>query len=180
MIRILDKITTKKLIRSVIDVTNLSDILVRARLNQVFGKITNVCAYTNNIVCIYCRKVDTLGNIMCTNSGRMYKTSEGGSCGSNNLVYQNRFCEHFYDWRNLKYQAKAPPSALDKKPSAVAKHFCLNGHGLDDIKIQILEHISQTTHAEKHFETQQNKGTSLDIPVENSGTNGFKYYVEYS
>ncbi len=65
---------------------------------------------------------------MCTNSGRMYNTPEGGSCGSNNLVYlvickvchkqyvgetsrtlKQRFYEHFYYWRNLKYQAKAPP-----------------------------------------------------------------------
>ncbi len=133
--------------------TNLRNILVRARirfpstkrLNQVSGKITNICVYTNNIVCIYCPKVDTSGNIMCTNSGR-YKTPEGRSCGSNNLLYlvtckvchkqyvgetsrtlKQRFYEHFYDWRNLKYTAKAPSSALDKKPSAVAKHFCLNG-----------------------------------------------------
>ncbi len=75
--------------------TNLSDILVNARirfpstkrLNQVSRKITNVSVYTSNIVCIYCPKVDTSGTIMSTNSGRMYKTPDGGSCGSNNVVY---------------------------------------------------------------------------------------------
>ncbi len=30
---------------------------------------------------------------------------------------------------------------LTKKKSAVAKHFCLTGHCLDDVKIQILEFI---------------------------------------
>ncbi len=47
------------------------------------------------------------------------------------------------DWRNLKYPARAPPSVLDKKPPAVAKHFCLTGHCLDDVKIQILEFIGK-------------------------------------
>ncbi len=140
--------------------TNLKDILVKARirfpstkrLNQVSGKITNVCVYTSNIVCVYCPKVDTGGKIMCTNTGRMYKTPKGGSCGSNNVVYlvtckvchkhyvgetsrTLRFYEHFYDWKNLKYPARAPPSVHNINHSAVAKDICLDGHK------QILEHI---------------------------------------
>ncbi len=130
------------------------------RLNQVSGKITNTCIYTCNIVCNFCPKVDTSGKIMCTNSTRTYSTPQGGSYGCNNLVYlvtckichkqyvgetsrtlKQRFYEHFYDWRNLKYPARAPSSVLDKKPSAVVKHFCLTGHCLDDVKIQILEFI---------------------------------------
>ncbi len=148
--------------------TNLRDILVKARirfpstkrLNKVSGKITNVCVYISNIVCIYCPKVDTSDKIMSTNSGRKYKTQDGGSWGSNNVVYlvtwkvchkqyvgetfrtlKQRFYEHFYDWINLKYPAKAPPSLLHKNSSAVAKHFCLNEHSLDDVKIQILQYI---------------------------------------
>ncbi len=35
------------------------------------------------------------------------------------------------------------------------------------------------THTEKHHKTQENWRTSLDIPAEDFGTNGFKYYGEY-
>ncbi len=148
--------------------TNLRDILVKARIrfpsakrrNQVSGKITNVCVYTSNIVCVYCPKVDTGDKIMSTNTGRMYKTPEGGSYGSNNVVYlvtcklcykqyvgntsrtlKQRIYEHFYDWKNLKYPARAPSSVQNINHLAVSKHFCLDGHNLDDVKIQILKHL---------------------------------------
>ncbi len=51
---------------------------------------------------------------MCTNTGRMYKTPEGG---------------------------RASPSVQNINHSAMAKPFCLNRDKLDDVKIQILEHI---------------------------------------
>ncbi len=103
---------------------NLSDILCHTRirfpptlrLNQVSGKIMNTCVYTSNIVCNFCPKVDTSGEILSTNSTRTYSTPQGGSCGYNNLVYlvtckifnkqyvgetsrtlKQRFYEHFYD-----------------------------------------------------------------------------------
>ncbi len=148
--------------------TNLRDILVKARikfpstkrLNQVSGKITNVCVYTSNIVCVYCPKADTGAKLCALTQVGCIKHQKGGSCGSNKVAYlvtckvchkqyvgetsrtlKQRFNEHFYNWKNLKYPARAPPSVHNVNHSAVAKHFCLDGHKLDDGKIQILEHI---------------------------------------
>ncbi len=39
--------------------------------------------------------------------------------------------EHFYDWRNLKNHQNVLPSALNRKLSVVAKHFCTTNHNLD-------------------------------------------------
>ncbi len=69
----LDVIHHKKIIIGHSRNTNLRNILVKARirfpsikrLNQVSGKITNVCVYTSNIVCVYCPKSRQWGAKLC-------------------------------------------------------------------------------------------------------------------
>ncbi len=56
---------------------------------------------------------------------------------------------------------KHPPSALDKKPSAVAKQFCLNGDNLDGVKLHILEHILKPPMLKSTTKHRKVKGTSL-------------------
>ncbi len=108
-------------------------------------------------MCNFCPKVDTSGKILYQLHKNIHHTRRwqlrlqqfGLSCYLQDLPYvgetsrtlKQRFYEHFYYWRNLKYPARAPPGVLDKKTGAAAKHFCLNGHCLEDVKIQILEFI---------------------------------------
>ncbi len=74
---------------------NLSYILVKSRirypptrrLNQISGKINNVCVYTSNIKCDYCLKIDTWGKMVWSNTKGKYKGPKDGTCDKNNLVY---------------------------------------------------------------------------------------------
>ncbi len=61
------------------------------------------------------------------------------------IIHSPEQCDdYFINYSNLiinLIMTSLLTSGLDKKPSAVAKYFCLNGHSLDDVKIQILENI---------------------------------------
>ena len=154
---------------------NLQDILVKSRIRfppkqknfQISGKETNICVYTDETRCIYCPKLDLSGTVTCTNTGRTYKTPEGGSCGCNNLVYlvtckkckcqyvgetlrtlKERFYGHFYDIRNAKNPNLAPISVRSKPLTSMAKHFGCSTHSIEDVKIQILEFIKKPPRAE--------------------------------
>ena len=147
---------------------NLRDKLVRARANpitkhknQISGRINNPCAYANNDNCKYCNKMLITGKITSSVTKRDYTVPDTGTCGSNNLVYlitctkcntqyvgetgntiNQRFYHHFYDIKNLSDPLNAPPSMRDKTYSPLAKHFATNDHTLDDMSIQIIEHLT--------------------------------------
>ncbi len=147
---------------------NLQDLLVKARLNgptrslaQTSGRINNPCFYTSNITCRYCPIMDRTGTIMSTVTKRSYTTPQGGSCGSNNLVYlvtctkcskqyvgetsnsiNKRFYQHLYENKHLKDPDNAPPCMSGKTPNPLPNHFAQADHSHLDIKIQILEFIT--------------------------------------
>ncbi len=146
---------------------NLQDLLVKARVNgptvskhQISGKINNPCFYTSNIVCRYCPKMDRCGTIKSNVTGRTYTTPQGGSCGSNNLIYlvtctkcskqyvgetsnslNQRFYQHLYENKHLKDPLNAPPSMVDKIPNPLPKHFAQADHTHLDMKVQIVEYV---------------------------------------
>ncbi len=147
---------------------NLQDMLVRARVNgptkslaQTSRRINNPCFYTSNINCCYCQKMDRTGKIMSTVTGRSYTTAQGGSCGSNNLVYlvtctkcskqyvgetinsiNKCFYQHMYENKHLQYPDNAPSCMSGKTPNPLLNHFAQVDHLHLDIKIQILEYIT--------------------------------------
>ncbi len=97
--------------------------------------------------------MDHTCKISSTVTGRSYTNPQGGSCGSNNLVYivtckkcskqyvgettnsiNKRFYQHMSD--------NAPPCMSGKTPNPLPNLFAQADHSHLDMKIQILEYIT--------------------------------------
>ncbi|XP_064633637.1 uncharacterized protein LOC135491594 [Lineus longissimus] len=137
---------------------NLRDLLVRAKLDN----LTSTTTKTNQLICLspsrcrYCPRLDTTGRITSRTTGRSYRTKNNICCQSNNVIYCiqcitcnkqyvgetkqtiiGRFQKHFY---NITKHNHA---------EIIGYHFDqTDHHGLDDVRIFVLEFIHASPDAD--------------------------------
>ncbi len=61
--------------------------------------------------------------------------------GETGITINRRFYYHLYAIKNLKHPESAPPSSIDKTYGPMTKHFASINHSLEEISIQIIDHI---------------------------------------